>query len=194
MPDYQDQSDMDDRDFDEVAPASGQQAFDASFRVKLPSQEQLVSEVSRQIIDNARYSLNKDFGDLVKEGIRRNVDEQISKLAEAAIGEILAKPMQPTDAFGNKVGEPTTLQGFICARVAAWAQEITDSNGNPTKKDAYNSAAPRIDWLLGKMVHGELKNAVDLEARKIIGTLKAGATNVIAKQIADRISGLIIKD
>jgi hypothetical protein len=112
-----------------------------------------------------------------------------------AIDAVLAKPMQPTDGFGTPVGEPTTLQGMIVHQVATWSTQLVDSEGRVGKNDNYGSPKfhPRIDWALGKIVHGDLKKQVDAEVVKIVGTLRESATALIAKQVAEKISGLVIK-
>lgn len=184
---------IDDPDFDEVPPALGTE-FDASFKVNIPTQDQIVSEVARQIIQRMDYKTKNDMERMVSARIQEGVDAMIAESCGEALKAIMTRPMQPTDSFGNPLGAPTTLEGFIAARAATWANETTESNGTPKQKDNYNTVHPRINWLLGQIVHRELKIAVETETKGIVAKLKANATRMIAEQIAEKISDLIIKD
>lgn len=165
------------------------------FNVPIPTSEQISGEIARQILA-ANYGRSSQ--DLVAHA-RKALDELISNTvagkAASVIETMLAQPMRPTDAFGNPIGEPTTLRGALARRVTDWCNDVVDSEGKPTKGDGYNSSriAPRINWLLGRIVHGELQKLVDAEVKRIIEQLKASATQKIAVQIAEQVSKLVLK-
>jgi len=189
MNDYED-----DRELTEVPPDEPAGTVKVAFNVPVPRIEQVAGEISRQILA-AEYKSR----DALMKAVRGSLDEAVDKIIAAKvvplIEEWLTKPLRPTDAFGNPVGEPTTLQGVLAQRVTEWCHDVVDANGKPTKSDGYNSSriAPRLNWMLGQIVHGELQKLVDVEVKRIVGELKTNATLTIAKQIAEKISSLVLK-
>ena len=164
-----------------------------SFGVPIPTPEQVAGEVARQIVQSVGYQNQTTWQKMLEAAVRDKIDELIAEIARPVLAQILAKPIQPTDGFGNPFGDPTTLHGVIASHVEHWANTPVDNNGLVKKPDSYNRAAPRINWALGQMVNGELKRQVDAEVRKISDQLKAAATSNIAKQIAEKVSGMVFK-
>lgn len=177
----------------EIPPGSPQGSFPVNFNLPIPTSEQIAGEVARQITRpyDSRGFLEKIASGALQDRIAEIIHERVTPL----INEILDRPMQPTDGFGNPVGEPTTLQGFVAARVNAWANDLVDREGRIAKPERYGASnvQPRITWELAELVNSGLKKAVDVEVKNIVSQLKADATKVIAVQIAEKISGLVIK-
>lgn len=192
---YPEEPEGDDREIFDIPPDEPAGHVPVKFSLPIPAAEQIVGEVARQLIQSQGYQTKNDIMKAVRISVVETIDRMVGELVGPIIADLLAKPMQPTDGFGNPIGEPTSLAGFLAAEVKHWATEIVDSSGKPTKPDSYNrtSTAPRINWELGKIVHGELKKEVDAEVAKIIATLKGSATQSIAKQIADKVAGMVLK-
>jgi len=183
-----------DRELEDIPVDEPTTSVPVTFNLPMPRVEQVTAEIARQFVAGAGYSARSDYHQHVLEKIDDLIATKLSVRLDAVINEILAKPMQPRDPFGNPVGEPRTLEGFIAHYVTNYANELVDRDGKTKTKDSYGTQyAPRIDWALGKIVHGELKKQIDDEVSKIVSTLRAGATNLIAKQIAERINGLVLK-
>ena len=162
--------------------------------IPTPTIEQVTGQVARQILERTGYDRRGNFEQLVADSIESLVDAKLARIADEAIAAILEKPLQPTDGYGNPVGAKTTLQAIITRRVESWANENVDHEGRTVTRDSFHSQkASRLEWLLGRIIGGDLQTAVRAETDKIVATLKAGATNAIAKQIAEKISGLVIK-
>lgn len=185
----------DERGLDEIPPGEPAGRARVTFDVPMPTVEQVTGEIARQLISARGYSSKRDIFTQLAASMENTINAIVSAKATTVIEEILAKPMQPTDAFGNLAGEPTSLQGFLTHRVTLWATEVVDQNGNVGKPDHYNRDryAPRINYCLAQIAGGELRKQVDAEVTKIVSKLKADATGVIAKQIADKISGTVFK-
>lgn len=192
---YPEEPHEDDREIFDVPPSEPAGHAPVKFNVPIPTVEQIIGEVARQLIQLEGYRTKTDIFKAAQAAIIDKINETVAEKVGQVIEEILTKPMQPTDGFGNPIGEPTSLQGFIAAKVKHWSAELVDREGRPTKHDHYNSnsVAPRINWELGKIVNGELKKQVDAEVSKIVATLRDSATQIIAKQIADKVAGLVLK-
>lgn len=185
----------DERELDEIPPGEPAGKARVTFDVPMPTIEQVTGEIARQLIASQGYQSKAAIFAAVQTSLEETINTIVTAKATAVIEELLAKPMQPTDAFGNPAGEPTSLQGFLAHRVSVWATEAVDHQGCVGKPDHYSRDryAPRINYLLGQIAGGELRKQVDAEVAKIVSKLKADATAVIAKQIADKISGAVFK-
>lgn len=118
----------------------------------------------------------------------------IAVRAREVIAELLGKPLQPTDSYGNPKGAPTTLQAILTAQIESWATTPVNREGRPsTEHHCGSKPVPRLDWMLGEIVSDKMRHEMAEETKKIASQLKDGATKVIAKQIADKISGLVLK-
>jgi|SRR5579859_2149680 len=185
----------DDREMTEIEPSEPLGKARVTFDVPMPTIEQVTGEIARQLLASGNYRERSDIMKAVADKIDDLIGQIVTEKATKVIEGLLENPLQPTDAFGNPVGEKTSLNALLAARVSSWASDIVDRDGKPKMRDGYNSTsvASRIDWALGQIVSGEMKKLVDVEVTKIVGTLKAAATQNIAKQIAEKISSLVIK-
>lgn len=185
--------DDDEREMMDIPPEQPLGKVPVTFDVPMPTVEQVAGEIARQIISLEVYTSRNALIKQAQDLIGNLISEIVTAKATPIIEELLAKPLQPTDGFGNPVGEPASLQFVLAQHITQWATTTVDSNGNPAKRDAYNRASPRIDWALGAIVNGPLKKQIDAEVSRISGVLKEAATNNIAKQIAEKISGMVLK-
>ena len=160
--------------------------------VPVPTIDNVAGQAARQVIASLGYRSNEIVA-FARERMGSLINDVIEAKAKPIIEEMLRKPLQPTDGFGVPIGEPVSLETLLAMRIDAWAGEPVDVHGNPKKKDAYNSTAPRFSYVLNKIIDDKLKRAVDDEVKKIAAQLKEEGTAVIARRIAEKISGLVIK-
>ena len=165
----------------------------AEVTISVPSQEIVAREIARQIIEARFYSDRSKIDALVRDRFDELLNQQIDAIANPIISAALTKPMQPTDQWGNPIGEPTTLAGVISKRVGDWVNDHVDREGKPSKLTHYNSGDVRSrgEYLIRNIINSELKVAVDKEVSKIVSDLKSKATSGIAASVAEKISSLI---
>ena len=185
---YENQEPTDDDFIDQTA-----KQITAEVTITVPSQEIVAREIARQIIESRNYSDRSKMDLMVCERFAELLDQKIEAVATPIILEAMTRPMQPTDQWGNPVGEPTTLAGVISKRIGDWVSDNVDREGKPAKLNHYNSSdvRPRGEYLIRNIVNNELKVAVDKEVSKIVAGLKAKATSGIAASVAEKISSLI---
>lgn len=183
----------DDRELMDVPPDEPAGSFPVTFQAPVPRIEQIAGEVARQLLSGERYGSRDGLAQAVRERLDFIIDEVVTEKAKAAVEELLTKPIRPTDAFGNPIGEPTTLHGALGQRILAWVDDPVDGEGKVRKGDSWNKSTSRMEWLVAQVVSRELQNQISTEVTKITKDLKAAATAGIAKQIADRLAGMIIK-
>lgn len=192
-----DYDDEDDREPMDIEPETPLDRVPVKFNVPMPSVEQVTGEIARQILAAQDYNSKKAIDNAVHIAVTELIAKKVDAAAGAMIDAVMSKPIQPTDNFGNPVGDPVTLEGIMAKKVSEWATQLTDSEGKvfTGSPDYYskNKYHPRINWMLGQCVNGEMKKLVTEEVKKITATLKASATQNIAKQIADQVAALVMK-
>lgn len=185
----------DERELSEIPTGEPMGTVPVTITIPIPHVEQIVGEMARQLISQHSIDRRRQIEKAAMATLESTIDRMIRERAEPVIAEMLAKPLQPTDNYGNPTGEPTSLQALLAQRVTEWSSDIVDGEGKPFKKEAYSSktGATRMAWMLGAVVHGELKKAVDTEVAKIVAQLKGDATTLIARQVAEKIAGTVLK-
>lgn len=179
----------DDRDDERHIPADH---FDVKLTIPVPSIEQVGDQMASQMLAMLSHSERTAIQQKARSVMDAVVTRMVTEKATPIIEDLLTKPIQPTDNFGQPCGEPTSLQGVLARRITDWCDDTVDSDGKPKKKDHYNSVATRMSWALGQIVNNELKVAVAKEVKDITDRLRAAATANIAKQIGEQVSKLVL--
>lgn len=162
--------------------------------VPTPTLEQVAGEMARQVLREQPYD-RPSLRQLAQERLEQAIDAAVTDQVKARIEELLANPLQRTDAFGQPVGEPVSLAAILNERVTSWATDLVNAQGLAADKNGYGyrEAVPRIEWLLKQVASSELQSAVSKEVERIKAELKAAATQGIAKQIAEKVAGMVLK-
>jgi hypothetical protein len=179
----------------DVPPSRPLGQIPVTFDVPIPTMEQVAGEMARQLIEASGYRGVRALENMISEKLSAMIENIVTEKARPILEELLTKSFQPTDAFGNPTGATKTLHSMLGESITAWGAELVDNEGRPGKPDHYSRDRykPRVDWALKQIVSHELTTAVNAEVTKIVGALKGQATAAIAKQIAEKISGMVIK-
>ena len=186
-------SEYDESEIADVPASEPLGSLPVTFEVPIPRAEQVTGEIAREILKN--HSDRRSLLSAAEKILHDQIEKMLAEKATPIIEELLAKPIQPTDGYGNPIGEPTTLESVLVKHIEQWATTIVDREGKPVKaaKDPYHNGSQRLSWALGAIVNGQLKKQIDAEVARIAGILKEAATSNIAKQIAEKISGMVLK-
>lgn len=185
----------DNRELSDIGPDEPCGQHPVTFNIPIPREEQIAGEIARQLISGYSYDDKSKLLKRAQEIVEETLSQIISERARPMIEELLSKPLQRTDGFGNAVGEPTSLEQTLAGYIAAWGSEVINSEGKPAKPNGYNSGqiGTRISWELGRLVDSEMSRQVRAETDKIVKQLKDSATQKIASQIAEQVSKLVLK-
>lgn len=184
----------DEHDLVDIPPDEPQGHYAVKVNVPVPTIEQVTAEIARQIIATQPYGTSREILTAARAKLDETIGEAIKTRALPVIEELMSKPLQPTDAFGNPVGEPTSLQGLIAQRVTAWCTDPVDSSGALCKQSVYgNKPITRMAWMLSQIIGSELRGAIDAEVKRMTAELKGSAAQAIAHQIAEKITGMVLK-
>jgi hypothetical protein len=196
-----DPSEMEDeRELDETPPSEPAGSIKVAFDVPVPRVEQIAGQIARQIIEGHNYSRQKISSELWQ-AVERSLHEQIDAIVATKVGPIieaiLSKPLQPTDGFGNPLGEPTTLTEVVAKRLEGWAQDPVDDRGQvvSARSDSWNrqQAKPRIEALIKSVIDRHMAEHLSRHVEQLRTQLKAGAEKTIAEAIARRLAGFLDK-
>lgn len=176
-------------DLTDIRVSDPQGAVPVTLDIRLPTIEQVAGQIARQWIAGCGYDRKKAIEITVADAVEAMVNNKVSAIVEGVIGEALARPLRLTDGYGNPIGEPTTLERVLTARVENWAGANVNHEGLTVTRDSFHSQKmSRLEWMVGRIVGRELQDAVAKETKKIVESLKVSATAVIAQQI-----GLVLK-
>jgi len=184
----------DEREIDEIEPAEPMGHATVTFNVPMPTIEQVTGAIARQLVASSGYDKRAEYSALVRTKIDDLIDQMIEEKARPVLADLLSKALQPTDGFGKPVGSPISLESLIAENITIWASQKVDPYGAPIKEIGWSDKGkPRIEFMLGQIVQNDLAAAVGAETKRISEQLKGAATAAIAKQIAERVAGMVLK-
>lgn len=181
-------------DEEEAPLVSGHETEDGfayTVKVRPPTREDIADALARAMLYDYKESaaLRAAVGDRVALLVREAVDDA----AKAAIAEAMGAARQPTDEFGQPVGEPVTLAGMIAAQVKAWQEETVDTyDGKPKKADPYSNGrvVTRKEYLLRQVGASEFEKLAKEEVAKVRTEAKAKIDATIKAAVASAIQVL----
>lgn len=105
--------------------------------------------------------------------IVKDIDAEINRIIGEKLKDVVTREVIPTDNYGNRTGEPTTLAARIEDAGKKWLGERRD--------DGYHSSSATN---FGYIVKEQIGHAFTAELKKAIDAAKADATKVIQEQAA----------
>lgn len=138
----------------------------------------LVKEFLRKMLtEGGMHSLRTTI-----EQIRREV---VREMVEQTVREILAGPFQPTSAYGENTGEPTTLRAMIATQAAAALKVRTDSSYGRRESVVEKIVREETGSVLAK----ELKAALEAERAKVVALMQSEGAKLIAQMLTAGVPG-----
>ena len=141
-------------------------------------------EIIQKIVADKLYKdLSKEIREFISQELRDTVQAQV----EAILREVIANPIVPTNRFGDRTGETTTLKEMITKQ----AQETLKSKVNGRGEvDRYSNHDTRT-WLshvvaqeVAQAMKGELSKAVADATNEAKAQLKEAVKETFADQVA----------
>ena len=129
----------------------------------------VAAQVVQRLASNNQewYELHRTVTEIKREVIR----EAVLPMIEQAITE----PIQKTSAYGDPIGEPTTLRSVIVDE----ARKLLDK-----RADSYGSS----QTVLQKIVAEEVKTAFAAEIKDAVAKARASVADEIGKQVASAVA------
>lgn len=140
-------------------------------------QEQIVDQAVQVLLDS-RYSPSELRRDIEK-AVSVQVTERLNAVIGDAVAEMLSKPIQRYDTFGEPEGEPLSIESIVRNGANAYMTEKVDSNGKPTR-DSFGSPKSRIERLIEEAVINGLSRDLKTEADRVKAELVKRASEAAA--------------
>jgi len=146
--------------------------------------KQIQNQVAKRIYDD----INKEVTDTIRQGLQDMVNKQLF--------DVFNRSVTPTDKWGNKQGEPTTVSEMLQRDAEMWLTDMVDYNGRKGSS-SYGGMQPRIHWLLREAL-GVTKNSYDSDKktelrvmvvaaiREQLGDIKAVVDQEVKETIAEK--------
>jgi hypothetical protein len=143
----------------EIDQARIEQAVIDDVSRKLVSDDDLYSRVAKAV--DAR--IDKHFMDAA--------DAQIRTVVEAAISHGFDREYQKVSAFGEKVGDKTTIRAELERLIGGYWNERVDKSGKPTTSN-YDNPPTRAEWVMMQMVAADFRDGMQQHVVNVGGALK----------------------
>lgn len=120
------------------------------------------------------------FGTKIKTRVDSFLSEEMTR--------ILSKEIHPVDIYGEKTGEPTSIQAVLAERAKVFWDTKVDEKGNPAGSWG---AVPRHEHLFRKIVNEEFEKAVKQNIVNLVGAFKDALSASANKITQEHIDSLI---
>lgn len=161
-------------------------------------EEKLLARVSRDILKELRVDVDEDgetkeyyakstFAKTLVEYLQSHLDSKVEEVAEKyllpqIIGKAEALVLQPTNKWGEKQGEPTTLTEYMVKQAEKYITEKVDYNGKSKEENrgySFEGKQTRIAHMINRHLHYTIENAV----KKALGD----ANSILTKGIEETV-------
>lgn len=140
--------------------------------------ESLGGAIISQTASILAHSMERDVKSRIQPVLEAKVDELITSL--------LTEEYQPTDHYGSKKGEPTTLKAEI-AQIAETALKSgmlnADDSYSHTRTSGKGGLRKYIEAEVDKVIKTDLKKSLDDAKKAVLDRVKENAAAVIADTI-----------
>lgn len=120
----------------------------------------------------------------VREAADAMVSARINEVLTDTISELLKKPIQRYDTFGNPVGVPLSVEDIIRNGADTVLSEQVDSSGKPTNSAYTANKKSRLEWVVQQAVVSGLERELHDAAKQVRAEVTAKATASVAALLA----------
>jgi hypothetical protein len=135
----------------------------------------IVDRAAKMLVDS--HELRTE----VRRRVDKLADDEILRWLGDLIEEALTEPLQPTDAFGSPMGEPTTLRDLILKRVE---KELSTEKSRSTFRNSRNTLLTEIvEREVLKVVGDDLRETMNVARTQVREAVQAKGAEVLAETI-----------
>jgi len=145
--------------------------------------ERVAEEITRRLIQtNPETGQWTDYSGRLVDAIQKDALARVEPLIRERVDEIVTEALttgyQPTDAFGDPKGEPTTLRMKIAETAQAWL-----------KKRNYRES--EIQELVSETTRKVWANELEKEAKAAVDEIKSGLRSKLSDKINAAVASLL---
>lgn len=135
--------------------------------------------------------LHKELAQEIRQFISQELRDSVQKQVEIILREVIAKPIVPTDRFGSRIGDETSLNAMIVDQAQKTLKSRVNSRG---EIDRYSSSDSR-PWI-NHVVASEVQSAIKKELSEAVAAatvqaqeqLKEAVKETFAEQVAKTVT------
>ena len=140
-------------------------------------EEQVIHELADRILTG--YS-SDSISTKVKTALDQVILDRLNTVLEEQVRDMFSKPIQKYDTFGNKVGEPISMETIIQNGANIYLTELVDSNGKPSNSQ-YETRKTRLQWVIERVALDGLSKEIKAEAETLKTALKQKAQAAVSQ-------------
>ena len=143
--------------------------------------EDVVSRCVGEVLSDFDYQ--GEVSDRISNAVDKKMQSEIDALAEKAMNDALDHALRqqvtPVDIWGQKTGEPKTLQAAIHEKARNfWLEKV----GNNGRQSAYGGT-PRYEYLLKDMVKEEFHEIIKDNLHEVVAGMKEAIRSDLKSQV-----------
>lgn len=142
-------------------------------------QAEIIETVVSRIVDE----LSSEVRMQVKEHVANIVNVAITKQVDQVVSDWFTKPIQPTDNYGQKKGDPITFAEHVAGTASAHIRETVDRHGKPSSYG--ENCQSRLQYLAGQISEAHVKEVLAPELSKVVRETREKLGNMVAKSLKD---------
>ena len=142
-------------------------------------EEHVIQEIADRLIQT--YS-ETQLARTVKKAMDAEVLLRLERVIEEQVQNMLSRPIQTYDTFGNPVGKPLSLSDVLRAGADTYLTQLVKSDGTPSNSQ-YDTRKTRLHWVVEKVAIEGLNKHIQDEAKTLKLELQRKATAAAAQLI-----------
>jgi hypothetical protein len=147
----------------------------------------IAEEVTRTIADR----LMSDHTLKLRDHVLEIINDRVAEVVGAKVEALLSKPVLPVTRYGEPIegAVAKTLADMVAdAADAALTETVDPHNGKPEKRNQYNGAIPRLQWLVGKVAREGIASEIEKSVKAVNAEARAAVQKQVAAEIAARLA------
>ena len=145
--------------------------------------DQVVRKIADHFISDHQMRLRERVNDII--------GERVAAVVEARVDAFLNKPIPPLTRYGEPIPGyvARSLSDMVAdAADAAMTETVDPNDGKPKKKDAYNHAIPRLEWLVKRLAVAGIAKATEDAVKAVNADARAQVQRQVAAEFAARLT------
>ena len=153
-------------------------------KIEIQIDETRVEELAiQEIADRLLNSYSQDsLGTKVKKAMDQAILERLNEVIEEHVQDMLSRPIQTYDTFGNPTGKPLSLSDVLRAGADTYLNQLVKSDGTVSNSQ-YDTRKTRLHWAVERVALEGLSKYVQDEAKTLKLELQRKATAAAAQLI-----------
>lgn len=144
------------------------------------------SHIMEQVIQEIADRLMNQYGTaalaaVVKKAVDADIQTRLDETILVHTQNIISKPIQRFDTFGQPVGTPLSLEEIVRSGAERYLTEMTKHDGTISTSNYDTNRKPRLMWAVERVAIEGLAAHINTEAKAIKAELQKKATAAAAQ-------------